>query len=361
MLEKIERRIEEIRKILNNSKNILVLFDTDADGLISYIIFKNYYNKKINGVPYYNEGKKKEFFFNSIKFENYDTILFLDKPFFDWESELFKNKKIVWIDHHPINEKFIKEHNIIFFNPLQYNLKNLPVCYWSYLFTKKKDKELALIGSVSDFFIIEELFEKNNLISKTELKKSRKKYPNEENLIRYLTYETVLSKYINIYNLIFKLKEEDLENSIKWIEKLGINELNIEITTGKNKYLNEIKKIEKKTKSLLGRALKENFKDIFYYEYSSKGCFTSFVINELCHKLKNWKIIILAHNNSKINKFTMSIRSNGIKINNIVEKIAKKYNGRGGGHNYAAGVSVDLGYKEDFKKELLNEFYKLIN
>jgi len=62
MLEKIERRIEEIRKILNNSKNILVLFDilfdTDADGLISYIIFKNYYNKKINGVPYYNEGKK---------------------------------------------------------------------------------------------------------------------------------------------------------------------------------------------------------------------------------------------------------------------------------------------------------------
>ncbi len=363
---KLNNIFKKIDNEIKNSKNILVYFDTDADGLTSYIQLKKYYNnidnnKIITGIPYYDKDSDKKPFFDSlVNVNKYDLIIFLDRPTVE-EEYFVENKKIIWIDHHPSNDKkLIKKYNILHFNPLDYNFSYYPVTYWVYKLTKGFNKDIGLIGTISDFFLIDEIIDGSNILNLEEINNMRKNMTDEE-ILRDLTYNSFLDKFITLYNFVFKLKEEEIYKSIKWLEKLNYEDLKIEFDINKNELINKINKNLEKVNKIIKRALKEKDEKIFYFEYSGKTSFTSIIANKLGYYLKNWKILIICFMNNRENKAYFSIRSQkDYIINKIVSKISKKYGGRGGGHPNASGANIDLNIKDDFVIELKNEFSKII-
>ena len=157
---KLNKKINQIRKEIQLSKKPLMFFDIDTDGSTSYLQLKRVF-KKIIGYPLDKDFKKQEKILHLINIDNYDLIIIFDLPFLTSQFlEIFKDKKIIWVDHHPSNDpQIIREYNILHLNPLDYNDNdNRPSCYWAYIISDSLDNlDFVSLGSVSDFFLLVEL------------------------------------------------------------------------------------------------------------------------------------------------------------------------------------------------------------
>ena len=146
-----EQEIKEIREILETSTNPLFFFDNDQDGLISYLLFRRYYERGI-GIAVKTSPMEEEYAQRISEF-NPDCIFILDQPEISPEffSELEKtNLPVVWIDHHDIDFSKIPSF-IKYYNPIKDKKINEPTCSLVYSVVKnKKDAWLAVAGSVAD-------------------------------------------------------------------------------------------------------------------------------------------------------------------------------------------------------------------
>lgn len=370
-------KIKEFRNEIKKSKKPIMFFDTDTDGVTSYLQLKNKY-KKLIGYPMPKEFEYQKKIANNILLEN-DLVIIFDVALLSEDFiKMAKDKKIIWADHHITqNDKLAKKYNINYLNPLDFNKNdNRPCTYLAYLIAKtKKNLPLVTLGSISDFFlldIIPQLYKYNkkefNALLKLddekrkELFKFIKKHSfNDEesadernNWIRYLTYDAKVIDIKNLIDFFFKLKnDEDIQLAIKKMENIDLQEIKGNINSEKGFPYEEYAQLMKKYREILKKALAQKHDgNLFLFEYSGKKSYTKTISEEICYRFQNTKVIAICFTKNNSLTYSCSFRGNNYNVNNLVNKALEGLDGRGGGHPFAAGVRINKDNYETFKEKI---------
>jgi len=321
-----ETELKEARSAIKKAKNIVVIFDGDADGLCSYLtlkkIMKNSYGIAAKSSPIL----KEEIYINKIKEIRPDLVVILDKPVVTQEFIDKIDAKIIWIDHHlPLKRKKVQ-----YYNPRMRDISdNTSVSYICYKIARKYSW-IAAIGVTGDFQysdIFKAVDKKYKLIGKT-------KDPGK------ILFETKLGMLARIYSFMLKGKNKDVRRYIGLLDKIEDPREILEQSTENGRIIfNRFKEIGKEYKLLLNEAIKQKTKEeVFTYIYLDKKIsFTGELSNELIYKFPN-KVIIIGR--IKNNWIRLSIRSNKYDLLSIVEEALSGLEGYGGGHEHACGAYI---------------------
>lgn len=326
-----EEKLEEIRKLLNDSDRPLFFFDDDTDGLSSYLLLKKYIGRGkgiiVKSSPTLNSG-----FARQVKEYGPDRVFVLDKPGIEQDFVDDAKVPVVWIDHHPICEI----EGVHYFNPLFEDKKdNSPTSYWCYK-VAKKNLWLAMCGIVGDWYIPEFMDE------------FMKKYPDlvpEAKNPGQVLFETEFGRLVRIIEFMLKGKISDVKKSISVLEKIETpyEILNQETPKGKFLYKN-YEKINKAYMKMYKEAVKagEGKNHLFFTYPMSKISLSGDLANELLHHYPE-KLILIGRVKEK--DVVMSMRGMKYDLPKIINKALEGLEGYGGGHKHAAGGCIS---KKDF-------------
>lgn len=218
-----------------------------------------------------------------------------------------------------------------------------PVSYWCYKVTKK-DEWIAMLGCISDWFIpdfAEEFAEKYKDIF------SLKKNPDD------ILFDTEFGRLIRIISFALK---DTTSNVIRMMKVLWNAKDPYEILhEGKSfeKIQERYKQIKKKYDLLIEKAKtkaeREKDKKFFYFEYRSDMGMSSELSNELLYSFREKEVLMIVR--IKDNVCKISIRGRGHKdMRKLVAKALEGTHGKGGGHEHACGVTINLDEVQKFKK-----------
>jgi len=328
-----EKELEEIRQILKKSRKTLFFFDDDPDGLCSYLLLRKYTGQG-RGIIIKSSPILTDQYVRKIHEYNPDLVVVLDKPMISQEFMDMADKKILWIDHHPLQKKI--SDNVVYYNPhLHKPEDNRPTSYWCYRVTQE-NLWLAMVGMVGDWFLPEftEDFAKQHPELLHEVKD-----PGEA------LYDTQFGTLTRMFAFILKGKTSEINKCIRTLEKIDSPYEILEQQTPKGRLIYRYyKRINDMYERLLKRAVKKATKSpILFFKYTSKTMsFTGDLANELIHRYPN-KVIIIGRD--KGDRIIMSIRSHKLDLPPIIEKAVSGLDGYGGGHSHACGGNVS---KEDF-------------
>ncbi len=341
MIPSIE--LEKVRNYLEKYNNPLFLFDDDNDGLCSYILLRNYTNSG-NGIPIKINPELNESYLNRVEEFRPDLVVILDKPLVAQEFIDKAKVPVIWIDHHPV----VKRENVIYLNPKLHNENEVSsTTYWCYKIANGK-LWIAVVGAVSDWTIPDyfEEFKKRY----PDLVENRKTPPE-------LLYASKLGELCRILSFLTKGRTGEVNKNIKKILLIDEPYDILDKKTKDGKLLFEqAEKINKEYKSILSRALKvKKDRNVLVFTYKSDELsLTADLSNELLYRNPGNVIIVARENEGNMR---ISIRGDDIKVKNILEKVIKKFNGYGGGHEFAVGANV---LKEEFD-EFIEEFKKEVS
>ena len=328
-----KKNLLEIKEHLDKSENPLIFFDSDPDGLCSYLLFKRYLGRG-KGIPC-ERSKDLIFYLNKVKEFSPDRIFVLD--IFDVSQEFIDsvNVPIIWIDHHPV----IKRKGIKHFNPRNFSKTDIkPTSYICYK-TVNQDMWISMVGCVADWFIPEfakEFVKQYPGIYDEKIKDPAKAF-----------HSKGLGELIKIFVFILKTTYADVIKNISILSKVEspYEILNQETPRGKYIYKTALKN-GRYYDVLLKEALTIRPEGKLYLFIYPKGnvSYRSHLSNRILYKYKN-KFIIIGTEDDKWVK--MSMRSAKFKVLPTLKKALKDVSGYGGGHTYACGSAVA---KEDFPK-----------
>lgn len=381
---KFKKKVEEIRELIGLAKEPIMFFDLDTDGSTSYLQLKRVF-PKLKGFPMDKDIVKQKRVLENYFTDDIDLVIIFDIPFLTDEFlNLIKSKKIIWTDHHPTNDpNLIEKYNIIHLNPLNYDkFDNRPSCFLSYLITNNLNNlDLVALGSVSDFFLLEvfvdfynfdrELFKRIFRISdekRDEIFEFINKYKfndkrvirRREDYIRFLSYESGVGILKNFFDFICKLKEySDTVKSFRLLEKMSLIDILAEISAAKTFPFEGYASILLEYKKRLSKVLLENEEDFFIYEYRGKISFAKTLSEELNYKFTNSKVVGVCFRKLGKDWYSCSFRGKGVIVNKVISDALSGLNGRGGGHPYAAGVSIHKNDFAEFKKRILKKFNEI--
>jgi single-stranded DNA-specific DHH superfamily exonuclease len=383
----IDSKIEKFREIIKNASNPIMFFDTDTDGITSYLILKNKYNK-LKGYFMNLNFKKQEELAKSINHDCDLVIIFDIALLCDEFLETFRGKTILWMDHHRAdNNKRIKELGINYLNPLNYDENdNRPASYFAYLICNNKNNlDLAVLGSVSDFFLLDIILdfyhydklgfkrllnikdsEVDELISFIEENHGHErtdKHIERDDWIRYLLYNSNLGEIRGFLDFLFKLDEDDkIADGIRIIEKLTIEELIVNINSEKGELFEDYAKIKKKYKKVLKKVLEKDYdKDICFYSYIGDKGFCKALSEELNYVYEDRKVSCVCFKNKDKDMYNCSLRGRCFDVRSLIDDCVYDLNANGGGHEFAVGLRIsdknfDL-FKDRIMKLVKNEKY----
>ncbi|MBU0907241.1 MAG: hypothetical protein KKD18_05430 [Nanoarchaeota archaeon] len=341
-----EKQLQEVRGHLEGAKNPVFYFDNDTDGLCSYVLLRRFLGRgkgvAVRSFPGLDGGYARK-----AKELNADYVFVLDKPvlskeFVDQIDGL--GLPLVWIDHHDVpREEFEKDFkNIFIFNPARNAGKERseePTTYLSYRVTgRKEDLWLAVVGCIADHFLPEFVDE------------FREHYPEfwgeaKEPFDAY--FSTEIGRIAMALN--FGLKDSvthvvQLQNFL--VSCKGPSEVFAEGSSNysfRKKYLD----VRKKYEQLIERAKNFVGEDILFFEYGGELSISSDLANELFYR-NGGKYVVVAYRKGDVSN--LSLRGKNVK--KILEKVLKKVDGSGGGHDDAVGARIrasDLGrFREAF-------------
>ncbi len=336
-----EQEIKEIREILETSTNPLFFFDNDQDGLISYLLFRRYYERGI-GIAVKTSPMEEEYAQRISEF-NPDCIFILDQPEISPEffSELEKtNLPVVWIDHHDIDFSKIPSF-IKYYNPIKDKKINEPTCSLVYSVVKnKKDAWLAVAGSVADRSFPE--FYPDFL----------KEYPNlgiQSRDAFEIFYSSEIGKLSQILGAGLKDRTSNVIKMIKFLSKVKSPYEILEDSKENSIFKERFRELDEKLKKLLEKAKREISEEkVFLFRYSGETSMSADIANRLIYHYPD-KIIVVAY--LKGSRVNLSLRGKGVR--NLVLKVLQNFeNSKGGGHEDAAGCQIDSSSLDDFISKL---------
>jgi len=321
-----KKQIDKIRSFLDKSENPLFLFDDDADGLCSYLLFRRYIDKG-KGVVVKSSPVLDTIFLRKVDEFCPDIVFVLDKPKISEDFVHGVNVPIVWVDHHtPVDIQGVK-----YFNPRTYDSSAyLPTSYTCYRVVKK-DIWIAVCGTVGDWMIpdfMDEFMKKYpDLVEKTD-------NPGD------ILFRQPLGKLIRILGFILKGKTSDVNTCVSILSRMESPYEILNRTTAKSRYLyKRFEKIDKEYQSILKQALSSATDDnllLFYYP-SKKMSFTGELSNELSYNFPD-KVIIVGR--KKDDEFKISLRSKKHNLRKIIKKALVGVEGYSGGHEHACGGNI---------------------
>ncbi len=342
------KQIEKFRGFLEKTQNPLFLFDNDVDGLTSFLLLARFCGKG-KGVAIKSFPDLSVAHVRRLHEFKPDYVFVLDKPlidkgFRDAAHEL--GIPIIWLDHHPIPD-YSSEEGIFYFNPLQDKDKasHEPTSYWAYRITKnKKDEWISMIGCLADWYIpefAEEFAEKYpDLFSMT---KSPAK----------ALYETEIGVLVKM--LSFALKDRTttvvkmLKNLLTIKNPHELFDITIKTASIHKRYKQINRKYEKILNKARGIARVSSSRKILFFQYGGELSLSSELSNELSYFFPD-RIIVVAY--IKGIKANVSIRGK-INVRDLVAKALEGIESTSGGHEKAAGASLNVEDLPKFRDKLL--------
>ncbi|MEK6900082.1 MAG: DHHA1 domain-containing protein [Nanoarchaeota archaeon] len=337
------QQITSLQEELLNSKNPLFLYDSDADGLASFLLLYRMHREG-KGIRVTSISNLNLDFVKRIKELNPDKIFILDIPVLDQQFVDELKRPVFWLDHHePQLLQGVNYFNPRIADPDAY----IPTTRMAYQVSQNpEDLWIAAIGCLADWHMpdfIEEFIEKypGFLSKKTDLTTALYKEP--------------VGKLVKLFFFLQKGPSNEVRKSISVLMKMHSPQeiFNQETAAGKFLY-KRFDSINSRYESILSHAKEKVTKSkILIYTYSSEQwSFTTNLANELS-ALYPKKVIIIAR--KKSGEMKCSIRAQ-FRIVTALEHALVGIKGYGGGHPNACGAVIkeedwDL-FINRFKEEL---------
>ncbi len=335
------------RIILESKEPILIITDSDQDGIASGILMKIILQKlnKNFEVLVRNHGKisYQDLMKIKEKYKEYETFILLDSPYPDEALiDLAKEKKVIYIDHHKREVPKDIPENLIYFDVRALNLDIISTAGIVYRIGKelfddgfKRYSLIAVIGAIGDY-----MFEQDEMLKKD----FREEYPS-----LYLRESFTPQLFYIFSYFLFGNPKYLVENGEKILD-------NLQEFFSKKLVKGCVKGLKKFTKALNNLRLIYSSEKLEVYRSTS----SSYPAN-LISSLKPNKIIVVvspAYENlfekllakiGIIRKYKLSIRRRVINIDvgKLISEFTERYGIQGGGHPEAAGGLI---YARDLDK-----------
>jgi single-stranded DNA-specific DHH superfamily exonuclease len=322
-----EKQMQEIRNALFESKRPLFFFHDDADGMASFLQF--YKQVKIGkGVIVKSTPNVDHRFIATAKNYNPDVIFILDLAMVDQDFVDEVKTKIIWIDHHDLQD--IK--GVKYYNPKQ-NKKDDNTCISKLSYDIfKKNLWIAAAGTIGDWQLPDDI--------KKQLLKDLPHLFNEEiTEPPQALFETKIGEIVKIISFVLKGPMKEVHQSIKILTRIENPDELLEGTSEQGRFLfKKFNSINKEYEQLLNQAEKgvnDDDKLLIFTYNDNKISLSGELSNELLYRHPD-KIIIIARHNSGHMK-TSFRSSKDIKVKPLLEKAIIGIDGRVGGHMNACG------------------------
>lgn len=337
----------EIKNKLKSSARPLFLFDDDADGVASFVMF---YKLVGDGKGICVKGKPvvESLYLKKVEEFSPDVVFVLDKPMIEQEFLDGISQEVVWLDHHPLQDN----KNVKYYNPRKNNPDdNRPTSFWAYLVCKDDVPEalwLAGIGVVGDWSLA---------IKDDFSKKYPDLLPSSITSAPEALFTTKLGELVKIVDFNLKGTTSEVMKSIKILTRIKEPYELLDQSSPKGKYMyKKFLKINEKYEELKN-SVKITDEPIIFFKYAdNKLAISSMLSNELLF-LHPDKIIMIAR--EKSDELMLSIRSSDINVEEILSKSLEGINGYGGGHDNACGACIKRDdfdvFFEQFKSNLLKK------
>lgn len=336
-----QEQMSEFRDLLHASQNPVFFFDNDTDGLAAFLLLRRLIGRgkgvAIKSFPDLNASYARKLY----EFKP-DSVFILDKPLVAKEfieTALQLGMKIIWLDHHPIQE----HENICYFNPLMNEPpSNEPTSYLAYRIADKKDDLwIAMLGCMGDWFLPEfsgEFYEQyHDLFSDV-------KTPAQG------LYETQLGKIAKMLSFALKDKTSNVVRMIKLLAEMKTPYDLLEENSKTKTIYHRYREINRKYSKLLEKAKKVAGSKMVFFQYSGDLSISGELANELFYSFPD-RTVAVAY--IKGNDAQISLRSK----QDIREKVAvamQGIEGRSGGHKNACAAKIAVSDLPKFKENLEN-------
>ena len=336
-------QIALLREELQNSKNPLFLYDSDADGLCSFLLLYRIHREG-KGLRVTATSKIDEQFVRKVQEFQPDKIFVLDIPILSQDFVDAVKVPIFWIDHHQPQEL----KHVHYFNP---RIKSpdayVPTTRMAYQVSQNEDDLwIAAAGSLADWHMpdfISQFIEKypDFLPEKCDLTTALYKHP--------------VGKLVKLFFFLQKGPSPEVRKSIQILSKIKSPQEIFQELSAPGKFLHRrFEKVNQKYEEVLGQAKKNITKSkiiLFTYD-SAQWSFTANIANELSAVYPK-KVVIIAR--AKSGSMKCSLRAQ-FPIAQALEKALVGIEGHGGGHPNACGAVIKEEdwprFLENFKEEL---------
>jgi single-stranded DNA-specific DHH superfamily exonuclease len=340
-----EKQVALLKEELSTSKNPLFFYDSDGDGLASFLLLYRIHREG-KGYRLATTSILDESFLRQVNEYDPDKIFILDIPVVKQEFVDGAKRPVFWIDHHPL----VSLKNINYFNPHQHDpLAYVPTSLLAYQVNQRpEDLWIASVGCLADWcippFLDDFIARYPSLLSK--------KAP-----LHIINYKEPVGKLVKLFFFIQKGPSSEVSRSIKVLSRIESPLEIIEQSTPQGRFLwRHFEKVNKKYEELLSEAKKNITSSplLLYYYTDNRWSFTANLSNELAASYPQ-KVILIARRNA--DKVKCSLR--GKNISSALEKALVGINGTGGGHPEACGAVISSSDWERFLSNLKEEIKSL--
>ncbi len=339
-----QKKIDEIRDILQHAKKSLFLFDDDPDGLASFLLLYRFV-KEGTGIVVKASPCLGIDYLKKVQEIMPDVIIILDKPmvdqtFIDHAKQICK-PTILWIDHHPPQSN----SGVHYYNPRIWNDKdNRPTNYWCWQVVKEErpdDMWIAMAGCIGDWFLPE--------FTKAFCKKWPSLMKKPAICVEDALFTQEIGRVTRVLSFIQKGPTKKIMSCIKILTRVTGPEDFMEQKTSQGKYLWRwfcdvngayqalMKDIEEPKKGLL----------LFIYK-EDRMSFTSDLSNEMLYKYPTATILI---GREKDGRIKCSVRNTNKILPGIIQECLSSLDGYGGGHDHACGMNIATTDFDEFLKK----------
>lgn len=331
-----EEDLEYIRKRIKESARVLIFFDDDPDGVSSYIqIYKLCIEAKgvcVKGKPILEKKYQR-------KVEEYspDLVIILDKPLVEQEFLDGISQEVIWIDHHPLQDN----KRVKYYNPRKEDSEdNRPTSYWAHQIVKNDLPDLlwiAGIGTIGDW---------STSLNKEIKEKYPALLPEEINTAPAALFNSSLGKLSKILDFNLKGNTTQVMQSIKVLTRIEKPEEILEQTTPRGKYLyKKYAVINDKYEAIKKNVKISKSKFIIFKYQDNKLAISSMLSNELLYEHPDKIILIIREKDEEV---ILSLRSATEPIVDKLQVALQEVGGKGGGHDFACGASMNKDQLERF-------------
>ncbi len=336
-----DNQIKEIREHLEKVQNPVFFFDNDADGLCSFLLLRKFLGA---GRGVCVKGELSADYFRKIEEFSPDYVFILDKglvslDFYEKLEEV--NLPVVCIDHHNFSKEDVPDF-VNYYNPLLEGEKNIPVTYFCYEATKRKeDLWIACTGCIADKFV-------PPFYSEFE-----EKYPDLSSDYEDafdLRFRAGVGKIIRMFNFALKDRTSNVIKLLKFLVNVR-TPYEIFDEGSENYYMHKrFNFIDKKYQVLLKRALDKDRigSRLLFFKYGGDMSISCELADELSYMLQDKLVVVAYQKDSHVN---ISVRGEGAL--RIFREATKGLEGvGGGGHEKSVGVRMRAEFLGDFEKNL---------
>ena len=341
-------QINEIREHLEKAQNPLFFFDNDNDGLMSFLLLRRFINRG-RGVVVKGSHNLSKNYFRRIDELNPDYVFILDLPRVEkdfLEKVNDKNLPVVWIDHHDVDCKELKDSlashsSIDYYNPYHNDKTNEPVAYLCYkIANQEKDMWLALIGCVSDYYIPDFY----NEFEKKYPELSKKNPKNGFDIF----YGSEIGRIARILDFSLKDTTTNVINMLRFMMRVK-GPLDILEENHKTKRIfQRYEQINEKYQKIMKKARESVGQKMIYFQYGGDLSLSSNLSNQIKHEFSD-KFIVVVYVKEDI--ANISVRGDNAKKFTL-EAIKNIEGAVGGGHEKATGARMNVDSLPEFKKKM---------